>query len=91
MQCKIEHSEDAIPEFLCRACHPELNLTTAQREQYATQDKRARDRDAQRQELLRAQQALTRAENAKGYAGIEARKATSLRKKIERLERELQQ
>lgn len=92
MHCKIDHSlEDSIPGFLCRVCHPELNISRADAQVMDDADKARREQSAKRQELLRLRQKLTRAETAKSNRGIEERKAVSLRKAIATLEQELAQ
>ena len=94
MQCKIEHTDgDAMPEFLCRACHPELNTTPEQRKAAVAAERAQREQYALRQDLLRTQTRLERCEAAMARSsnrGIEARKAAALRRKIQRLEKELE-
>ena len=41
--CLIDHSlEGTIPRFLCRACHPELNVSAATRAKLDAEDRGAR-------------------------------------------------
>lgn len=43
--CLIDHSlEGTIPRFLCRACHPELNVSAATRAKLDAEDRGARPR-----------------------------------------------
>lgn len=97
MQCKINHADDDIPEFLCRACHPELNAT---REQRAALDKadaeRAaaqRKREQSERELRKARVKLTAiTKHGEPDADtVSAKIAASMRKKIHRLEQEQKQ
>lgn len=58
MKCTIKHTGDSIPEFLCRACHPELNASAPIR---ATADDASHD-DAQAERYNRKQKRRLRAE-----------------------------
>lgn len=97
MQCKIEHTGDAIPVFLCRACHPELNLSTTARRELDAQDharaQAARDALTRQRELAKAQAKLkTCTRHGEPDEGtVNAKIAASMRKKIHRLEQELKQ
>jgi hypothetical protein len=43
--CLRDHSlEGTIPRFLCRACHPELNVSAATRAERDAEDREARPR-----------------------------------------------
>src|SRR5512139_1519763 len=96
MQCKINHNDAGdIPEFLCRTCHPELNLSTAKRAALDAQDhaiaQAARDKLSRHRELAKAMTKLkTCTRNGEPDEGsVNGKIASSMRKKIHRLEQEL--
>ncbi len=90
MTCKLNHADpEVIPDFLCRACHPELNLTDEQRAQADNAERQERQAWHAHQELLRTRAKLAKTERAAergGNMGIEARKAKALRAKVAKLE-----
>lgn len=92
--CRINHNaEGSLPAFLCRACHPELNLSSEERTKLDEADaKRLQAENAEvwrKQELMRTQAKLDalekRIEDGRGST-IDEQIASSLRTKIERLD-----
>jgi hypothetical protein len=98
--CKIDHAQpDALPAFLCHVCHPELVPTPAERAASAAADKadraKANARARAERELRKAQHKLnsiTRNGTREPDEGsVNAKITTSMRKKITRLQKELEQ
>lgn len=44
--CKTDHTEEGIPAFLCRTCHPELNMTEEERKAALKRERLAAKRAA---------------------------------------------
>jgi len=95
MTCTLDHTpEGTIPEWLCRFCHPELNLTQEQRDTLDEADRervnRERGEAKLRRDISRTKQKLTaitrRGEPDPGSVGDKI--ASALRKKLARLETE---
>lgn len=85
------HTDDDLPAFLCRRCHPEMNITPERKAVLDAADaaKRAAQSaaDTKARELRRAESklaSLTRnGEPAEG--SVSAKIAASIRRKIEKL------
>jgi hypothetical protein len=96
MSCTIDHNADgAIPELLCRHCHPARSLTPAEIKAADKADRAARLRTLQREskqrELRTAQlklESLTRLREPDPQS-LSGKIAASLRKKIKKLDRAL--
>jgi hypothetical protein len=93
MTCKIDHADpECIPEFLCRACHPEMVTTAADIAKAEAHDheQRRQEQDAERAtRALRKAKARLRQLTNKGEpedGTVNATIAASMRRKIEQLE-----
>ena len=90
MTCDHE-GDGCLPAFLCRKCHPELNLTQKERAVLDEADRKARAKrsaaEQKARDLHRAQMRLvsltSRGEPAKG--SVSAKIAESTRRKIAKL------
>lgn len=96
--CKIDHAAPgALPKALCRACHPEFNLTPEQRAALdaADAEKRrvAQAREAKQRALDKVQRrldTLERREHRKGgLCTVDEKLKLSLEQRAERLLEEL--
>lgn len=94
MNCKLDHSAEGFPAFLCRACHPELVPTAEKRQEWADRTRAAQDKMNLQQELLRTRQKVEsmsrEGEPDPCFVPIKARVYGSLVKKVQRLEKELE-
>lgn len=91
MKCSHTESDD-MPEFLCRACHPELNMTPSRRAELDAAD---RDRAEAKAVVERRERELRRTEakleNLTKRGDLDpttvgGKIAASLRKKVDRLQ-----
>lgn len=93
MNCKIDHSPEGLPEFLCRTCHPDLEPTPEQRHQHVLRARAAMERDGLKQELLRTQQKISSmsrdGEPDPCFVPLKARIYGSLVRKAARLQEQL--
>jgi hypothetical protein len=96
--CKIDHTaEDAPPAILCRMCHPELTPTPEENLAWEREHRERLRAEEKRQRKLR--ELASAQERVAGYVrrgwpeegSVGDKIATALRKKVERLTKELNQ
>lgn len=97
MACRIDHTApDAMPQALCRVCHPELILSKQERDERDLRDaeRQAHERRiaTKQRELRTASERLTKLESKRqrrGLSSVDERVAHGLATKVHRLEQEV--
>lgn len=95
MSCRIDHlAPDALPEFLCRACHPELSLSKQDRASLDRQEAEKRESEHRlaenQRELRAARERLSRLDTKRRMSAVDKKAAAGLRAIVARLEQEVE-